>query len=166
MADFCERSTACRGSFQKGSRGVCSNTATPTARGAGPSSTSARFRTGQKPLHGASTRITPWLADALLVNEYQPGQGITAHVDSPRFSGTVVSLSLGSSCVMEFTQRGSTEKHVLLLEPRSALVLSEAARTEWQHAIPKRKNDLWTGDKIPRSRRLSLTFRRVENGGS
>jgi alkylated DNA repair dioxygenase AlkB len=108
-------------------------------------------------------QITPWVADALLVNEYEPGQGITRHVDLPRFSGTVVSVSLGSTCIMEFTHRGSTAKHLLLLEPRSALALSGAARTDWEHAIPRRKNDLWNGVKRPRSRRVSLTFRKVED---
>src|SRR5215813_3904814 len=39
--------------------------------------------------------------DQLIVNEYEPGQGITAHVDCiPCFGPVVCSLTLGSQCVM------------------------------------------------------------------
>ncbi|MGH9198253.1 MAG: alpha-ketoglutarate-dependent dioxygenase AlkB, partial [Acidimicrobiia bacterium] len=43
--------------------------------------------------------ITPWTADQLIVNEYEPGQGIGPHVDRPCFADVIVSLSLGSTCV-------------------------------------------------------------------
>lgn len=39
----------------------------------------------------------------LIINEYLPGQGINPHVDNPTlFSSPIVSVSLGSECVMEF----------------------------------------------------------------
>src|SRR5215213_4449850 len=42
--------------------------------------------------------------DQCAVNEYLPGQGIATHVDCvPCFGETVFSLSLGSTCVMEFS---------------------------------------------------------------
>lgn len=42
--------------------------------------------------------------DQVIVNEYRPGQGIAPHIDCvPCFTDTIVSLSLGSPCVMEFT---------------------------------------------------------------
>lgn len=45
------------------------------------------------------------LPDQVIVNEYQPGQGIANHIDCIScFSGTVISLSLGSSCIMDFTR--------------------------------------------------------------
>ena len=102
------------------------------------------------------------IPDQVIINEYLPGQGITSHTDCiPCFGETVASLSLGSSCVMEFTRGKTGEKQQRLLEPHSLIVLSDEARYEWQHAIPQRKSDIWSGEKLVRSRRISLTFRTV-----
>ncbi|WP_090196612.1 alpha-ketoglutarate-dependent dioxygenase AlkB [Yoonia tamlensis] len=49
----------------------------------------------------------------------------------------------------------------LALEPRSLLVISGEARHVWTHAIPSRKSDIVNGQKHSRSRRLSLTFRKM-----
>lgn len=100
--------------------------------------------------------------DQVIINEYQPGQGISAHVDCvPCFGDTIASLSLGSACVMDFTHATTGEKQSHPLEPRSLVVLSDDARYHWQHAIPARKSDKWRGHTIPRTRRISLTFRTV-----
>jgi len=100
--------------------------------------------------------------DQVIINEYQPGQGISTHVDCvPCFGDTIASLSLGSACVMDFTHATTREKQSHLLEARSLLVLSGDARYHWQHAIPARKSDKWHGQTIPRPRRISLTFRTV-----
>ena len=63
--------------------------------------------------------------DQMLVNEYQPGQGIAPHRDYEPFGRTVVSLSLLSPCVMDFRHRPTGRRERLLLEPRSLLVLSD-----------------------------------------
>ena len=105
--------------------------------------------------------LTPHMADQLIANEYQPGQGIPAHVDAPVFTDTIVALSLGSTCVMEFTNAESGGKEQLLLEPMSALVVAGEARSLWQHSIPARAADPWMGGELPRARRVSLTFRRM-----
>lgn len=105
--------------------------------------------------------INPYLADQMLATEYQPGQGIFPHIDVPFFADTIVSLSLGSTCVMEFVDGRSGEKRTLLIEPRSALVLSGEARSSWQHSVPARGTDTWMGRELPRQRRVSLTFRKV-----
>lgn len=100
--------------------------------------------------------------DQVIINEYQPGQGITAHVDCvPCFGDTIAFLSLSSACAMDFTHATTGEKQSHLLEPRSLLVLSSDARYHWQHAIPARKSYKWHGQTIPRARRISLTFRTV-----
>jgi alkylated DNA repair dioxygenase AlkB len=100
--------------------------------------------------------------DQVIINDYQPGQGISAHIDCvPCFADTIASLSLGSPCVMDFTHSKSDEKSPLLLEPRSLLVLTGDARYVWQHAIPSRKSDKRCGQTITRTRRVSLTFRKV-----
>jgi alkylated DNA repair dioxygenase AlkB len=101
--------------------------------------------------------------DQMLVNEYLPGQGIALHCDYEPFDRTVASISLLSHCVMDFRRVADGHREDLLLEPRSLLTLSDAARYEWQHGIARRKNDRWTGLNIPRSRRLSVTFRRLKN---
>lgn len=97
--------------------------------------------------------------DQMLVNEYLPGQGIALHRDYEPFDRTVASLSLLAPCVMDFREITSDRKESLLLERRSLLILSDVARYEWEHGIARRKNDVWHGVKIPRSRRLSVTFR-------
>lgn len=76
--------------------------------------------------------------DQVIVNEYLPGQGISAHVDCvPCFSDTIASLSLGSGAIMQFTN--GQKKQELYLEPRSLIILSDPARYKWTHAIPARK---------------------------
>lgn len=100
----------------------------------------------------------PFKPDQAIVNEYLPGQGISAHVDCvPCFADSIASLSLGSGAVMQFVK--GQEKHDLYLEPRSLITLSGPARYEWTHAIPARKSDVVDGFKIERGRRVSLTFR-------
>lgn len=100
--------------------------------------------------------------DQVIVNEYQPGQGIAPHIDCvPCFKETIASLSLGSPCVMDFTHNKTQEKISLLLEPRSLIVLTGDARYLWQHSIAPRKTDRIDGIEIRRNRRVSLTFRNV-----
>jgi alkylated DNA repair dioxygenase AlkB len=50
----------------------------------------------------------------------------------------------------------------VLIEPRSAMVFAGDARHEWQHAIPARIDDEWQGRRLQRSRRVSLTFRKMK----
>jgi alkylated DNA repair dioxygenase AlkB len=103
--------------------------------------------------------VTPEPFDHLLVNEYLPGQGIASHRDYAPFGRTVVSLSLLSACVMDFRHPPTGRRERLLLEPRSLLVLSDAARFEWEHGIAPRKRDVWHGLRVDRRRRLSITLR-------
>lgn len=106
------------------------------------------------------TQKLPFKPDQAIVNEYLPGQGISAHVDCvPCFSDTIASLSLGSGVIMQFTN--GQEKHDPYLESRSLIILSGPARYEWTHAIPARKSDVVDGFKIERGRRVSMTFRTV-----
>ncbi|MFL5339838.1 MAG: alpha-ketoglutarate-dependent dioxygenase AlkB [Gemmataceae bacterium] len=103
--------------------------------------------------------VTDTPFDQMLVNEYLPGQGIALHRDYEPFGRIVVSLSLLSGCVMDFRQRAGGRRERLLLEPRSLLVLRDAARYEWEHGIAGRKTDVWHGLPLPRGRRLSVTYR-------
>ncbi len=103
--------------------------------------------------------ITATPFDRMLVNEYLPGQGIALHRDYAPFGRTVASLSLLSPCVMDLRHRQTGRRERLLLLPRSLLVLSDAARYDWEHGIAPRKHDAWRGLPVRRGRRLSVTFR-------
>jgi alkylated DNA repair dioxygenase AlkB len=120
--------------------------------------------------------LPPWLAriarqltadglvqkvpDQAIINEYLPGQGIADHVDcTPCFDDVIVSLSLGAPVMMDLKRQG---KHVAVwLEPRSILVLRGEGRYAWTHGIARRQYDTLDGVRVPRERRLSVTFRTV-----
>jgi alkylated DNA repair dioxygenase AlkB len=108
----------------------------------------------------------PGAFDQLIVNEYQPGQGITAHTDASCFGPCIVSLSLGSHCVMNFTNNNQPDVVVpVFLPARTLVVLTGDARTSWKHEIPCRKSDPHpkkSGSDLKRGTRVSLTFRTVE----
>lgn len=96
--------------------------------------------------------------DQVILNEYQPGQGISRHIDAPAaFGDTVCSLSLGSACTMRFARDGVVFD--LVLHPRSVVVLTGDARYKWTHEIPARKSDTVEGEKIARTTRVSMTYR-------
>ena len=103
--------------------------------------------------------------EQLIVNEYQPGQGIAPHTDRDCFGAVVVSLSLGSDCMMRImpqckSQQGGFD---LVLLRRSLIVFQGDSRHIWRHGIAPRQSDQQNGNKIPRQRRVSLTFRTVNN---
>ena len=93
--------------------------------------------------------VTPESLAEVLVTEYPPGAGIGWHRDAPMFD-LVVGVSLLGPCRFRF-QRGKGEARetaAVMLEPRSAYVLTGPARSEWQHSIPPM-----------RAPRYSITFR-------
>lgn len=98
--------------------------------------------------------------EQVIINEYEPGQGIAPHVDcEPCFGETIASISLGSVCEMCFQHKLSEDVKSILLEPNSLLVLSDRARYNWTHGIAARKSDVIAGERRFRQRRVSLTFR-------
>ncbi len=104
----------------------------------------------------------PFQPDQAIVNEYLPGQGISAHIDcEPCFDSTIASLSLGSPVTMQFAHAKTKQKEDIYLKPRSLIILSDEARYEWQHAIAARKSDVIDGFKLERERRISITYRNV-----
>ncbi|MXZ74144.1 MAG: alpha-ketoglutarate-dependent dioxygenase AlkB [Gemmatimonadetes bacterium] len=110
--------------------------------------------------------LVPDEPDQLIVNEYRGKQGIAKHVDSiASFNDYIAMISLLESWEMVF--RKGLEKRPVQLERGSAAVMSGPSRTQWTHEIPARQNELGPimpdgkRKKVPRERRLSLTFRRV-----
>lgn len=96
----------------------------------------------------------------VIVNEYEPGQGIAMHTDHHAFGPTVATISLGDSWSMEFLHERTGRNETRVLEVGSALVLSGEARREWRHGIAKRKKE---PDGRLRSTRVSLTFRTLRH---
>ena len=110
----------------------------------------------------------PELPDQVIVNEYVQDQGIASHIDSPSsFADGVAMISLLETWEMEFRKPGTKAKVTRRLERRSAAVLTGEARYEWRHGLPHRKteppNESGNGKRrrVPRGRRISLTFRKV-----
>lgn len=101
--------------------------------------------------------------EQMIVNEYEAGQGIASHADRDCFGGVVASLSLGSDCMMDITpypeDRNST--FAIVLARRSLLALRGVSRDRWLHGIRPNRSDTQDGIKIPRTRRISLTFRTI-----
>lgn len=98
------------------------------------------------------------IPDQVIVNEYLPGQGISAHVDcEPCFKDTIVTISLGSIYTMDFYSKDSDTVRSIDLEIGSALVMRGQARLDWKHGIKARKSD----NGRSRKRRVSLTYRNV-----
>ncbi|KAJ9660614.1 hypothetical protein H2201_006872 [Coniosporium apollinis] len=106
-----------------------------------------------------------------IVNEYLPGQGISAHVENFRFGEPVCSLTLGSGDFMRFHELaaphdGSVRSFKAAQAPRtgrredvwlpsgSLAVLTGDARYRWQHEIVRGRKG-----KEADWRRVSLTFR-------
>ncbi|KAH9298187.1 hypothetical protein KI387_029869, partial [Taxus chinensis] len=79
------------------------------------------------------------LFDQMIVNVYQPAEGICAHVDLARFEDGIAIISLESACVMEFTHENdrtlALNKFPILLVEGDLLLLSGEARYNWLHEI-------------------------------
>ncbi|WP_433472889.1 alpha-ketoglutarate-dependent dioxygenase AlkB [Spirillospora sp. CA-142024] len=100
--------------------------------------------------------------DQVIVNEYEPGQGIAPHVDCvPCFGPVVASVSLLSACVMEFTEPDGGTRVPVRLEQRGLCVMTGPSRFTWRHGIAARKTDPGADGRVPRGRRVSVTFRTV-----
>lgn len=105
----------------------------------------------------AEAAFTP---DQAIINEYEPGQGIAAHIDcEPCFGPVVAMVGLGSSTQMDFAHRPTGRTWSLQFERCAVLILGGEARSEWTHSIPKRRTD--PGASARRARRVSVTFRTV-----
>lgn len=76
--------------------------------------------------------------EEVLVTEYRPGAAIGWHRDAPAFGSTVLGVSLHAACRMRFRRslEGDWVTWETAVEPRSAYLLSGAAREVWQHSIP------------------------------
>lgn len=101
-------------------------------------------------------------SDQVIINHYEPGQGIAPHIDNTNlFDDTIVCLSLGSDIIMNF-EKDSVIIPVLL-EKRSLVIMRDDSRYLWTHSIKPVKNNIINGKRIPRSERISITFRNLKH---
>ncbi|KAL0459638.1 UNVERIFIED_CONTAM: putative protein P8A3.02c [Sesamum latifolium] len=112
------------------------------------------------------------LFNQLIVNTYQPGEGICAHVDLMRFEDGIAIISLESSCVMHFSPAEAENIHLenikkeakipVLLTPGSVVLMWGEARYLWRHEINRKPGfQTWEGQEIKQKRRISVTLRRL-----
>jgi guanylate kinase len=96
-------------------------------------------------------KVIDWDPEQVIINAYDPGQRITAHIDAPGLFGSeIVTLSLGDETDMLFKRKGKIETKLHLIR-RSALLLTGFWRSEVTHeTLP-----------LVEGRRLSITFRTV-----
>lgn len=108
-------------------------------------------------------KIIDFVPDQAIVNEYEVGQGISSHIDcEPCFGDTIISLSLNSSCIINFEKvLNSKHKIGIFVEPKTLLVMKNESRFDWFHGIPQRKSDKFNNEITKRERRISITFRKV-----
>ena len=85
--------------------------------------------------------------ESCTVNEYTDGSGISPHIDSLRFSETIMVLSLIGTAVMRFEL--DKEWWEETLNPTDLVIMSGEARLKWTHAV------------LPNTgpRRLSVVYR-------
>lgn len=95
----------------------------------------------------------------VIINEYEPGQGIAPHIDSEIFDDHICSLSLNDGIIMDFQDRYNT--YHIHLKNRSLLEMTNEARYLFTHSIASRKTDIINGMRVRRNVRYSITFRRL-----
>ena len=73
----------------------------------------------------------------LTINWYEPWEGLRPHTDNPDvIAEDVVSISLGSSCVMDFALVADPcTSHAVLLRPGTVMIQRGEARYLWTHGI-------------------------------
>jgi alkylated DNA repair dioxygenase AlkB len=109
-------------------------------------------------LQPAARRIEKWLdigrgkVVEALISEYRPGTAIGWHRDNEKFEH-IIGISLGGWCRMRWRplrlkERSGRSILSMELEPRSAYIMQNEIRWEWQHSIPP-----------TRAHRYSITFR-------
>jgi hypothetical protein len=108
----------------------------------------------------------------VILNRYEPGQGISPHVDLlQRYGDGIIGVSLGSGCAMDFRYVGSPsldtkEKEVALWLPENSIIVLEGdARYKWSHGIRPLHGDVVKNfdtnhsQWVPRTVRTSITIR-------
>ncbi|XP_050962259.1 alpha-ketoglutarate-dependent dioxygenase alkB homolog 7, mitochondrial [Labeo rohita] len=88
---------------------------------------------------------------------------IKPHIDSVKFCGTTIAgLSLLSDSIMRLVPENKSKDWVdLLLSRRSLYILRDDARFKFTHEILKDEESFFSGQKVPRHRRISVICRNL-----
>jgi alkylated DNA repair dioxygenase AlkB len=97
--------------------------------------------------------------NAITINEYSTGRGISHHIDSVVFDDTIIVLSLGSGCTFELVNPESGTKYQYYLKPRMLSVMTGEERYIWTHSVLPLREDVVESNVIPRTTRYSIVFR-------
>lgn len=94
------------------------------------------------------SKTTSFKINQCIVNKYEAGEGIGAHIDHKTlFSGIIVTVSLLSDCVITFVKE--KESVSVPAQRRSCIILEKEARYDWTHALKCSE------------KRISITFRQI-----
>lgn len=103
--------------------------------------------------------LLPHMPGTLTINWYEPHEGLRPHIDNPEvIAELVVSISLGSACVMDFVcARDESLRRAVLLEPGDVVIQTGEVRYEWTHGIrPEATHVVPGGRVIERGARVSV----------
>ncbi|EAS32901.3 Alkbh6 protein [Coccidioides immitis RS] len=100
----------------------------------------------------------------VLINEYQPGQGIMPHEDGPAYHPLVATVSIGAPIVLDIYEKkndgqqvpsmtkdtssadtGKAPLYRILQEPRSLLITTDKLYTDYMHGIAEKTSDDYLG---------------------
>lgn len=102
-----------------------------------------RFGWGYRPASIWLRDIPPWVVfplpgmtdfDSVTINEYQPGDSISPHIDSFEFGPRICILNLHGSAELVFTREG--QRRVVPARRRGLLIMDGEARSHWKHSVP------------------------------
>jgi len=99
------------------------------------------------------------LFNQCIINKYEPGEKIGAHIDAGSYGQLIACFSILSGITMVFKNKNITEPENVFVEDGSLYIMSGPARWDWTHEIKGLKTDLVGGRRIPRTTRISITFR-------
>ena len=93
---------------------------------------------------------------------YLPGEGIGYHRDDPLLGDPVSIFGFQSDTTFFFKYTSNGNSFCIRLFARSLLVLTGTPRHEWQHGLPRRREDEVFGLTVPRTiSRLALILRHI-----
>jgi alkylated DNA repair dioxygenase AlkB len=96
-----------------------------------------------------------------IVNNYNAGQGISRHTDIKTYGKVIGCFTICSGATMKFFNPLDNSNYDKYVEANSLYIMSGDARYIWTHEMLTSKFDIVNKIKVPRGRRISITFRNV-----
>ena len=102
-----------------------------------------------------------YIFNQCIVNNYESGQGISRHTDVKSYGKVIGCYTIGSGATMKFVNPNTEIEYEKYVEPNSLYIMSGDSRHIWTHEMLSSTSDIVNKIKIPRNRRISITFRNV-----